>query len=65
MKAVLKLRQPQASTNRAFNLLRTDTRPVPMPSTDRDKQQNRPQKDHPATRVLGDYTLTKTLGAAR
>ena len=36
-----------------------------MPSTDCDKQQSQPQKDHPATRVLGDHSLTKTLGAAR
>jgi len=41
-------------------------RPVSMPPTataDRDRQHRQPQKGRPATRVLGDYTLTKTLGA--
>ena len=41
-------------------------RPVSMPPTataDRDRQHRQTQKGRSATRVLGDYTLTKTLGA--
>ncbi|KAL4065610.1 hypothetical protein V8B97DRAFT_2010421 [Scleroderma yunnanense] len=41
-------------------------RPVSMPPTaspDRDRQHKQPQKGRTTTRILGDYTLTKTLGA--